>query len=83
MQMISKTLLVSVCTVKAYRGVEIWFHSFLTSTVDGGEWSVSHWLLHPPGKEPLVHIEREAAWALEIFGPFVEKTKPIALISDF
>jgi len=24
--------------MKAYRGVRVWLHSFLTSTLDGGEW---------------------------------------------
>jgi hypothetical protein len=28
-------------TVKAYGGGEVWFHTFLTSAFDGGEWSVS------------------------------------------
>jgi len=69
--------------VKVYRGVEVEFHSFLTSAGDGGEWSVSHWLLHPPGKEPLVRIELEAGWALKMVCPFLEKTKSITLNSDF
>jgi hypothetical protein len=34
------------------------FHSFLTSTLDGGEWSPSH----PLEKQPLVSIEGEARW---------------------
>jgi hypothetical protein len=30
-----------VKSVKVYEGVELWRHSFLTSAVDGGEWSVA------------------------------------------
>jgi len=69
--------------VKAYRGVEVEFHSFLTSAGDGGELSVSHWLLHPSRKEPLVCIDLEAGWALEVVCPFLKKTKSIILNSDF
>ena len=28
--------------MKTYRGTEAWFHSLLTSALDGGEWSTSH-----------------------------------------
>jgi hypothetical protein len=27
--------------MEAYWGMEVWFHTFLTSALDGGEWSVS------------------------------------------
>jgi hypothetical protein len=27
--------------MKMYWGVEVWFHTFLTSAPDGGEWSAS------------------------------------------
>jgi hypothetical protein len=30
--------IVAVHAVKAYRGAELWLHSFLTSAPDGGEW---------------------------------------------
>jgi hypothetical protein len=28
--------------MKMYWGVEVWLHAFLTSSLDGGEWSASH-----------------------------------------
>jgi len=31
-----------VCTMNAYRGVQVYCHLFLTSALDGGEWSASH-----------------------------------------
>jgi hypothetical protein len=40
--------------------------SFLTSTLDGGEWSASRpGRALPPRKEPPVPIEQEAGWAPE------------------
>jgi hypothetical protein len=33
---------VPVFDIKAYRGVKKWFHAFLTSALDGCEWSPSH-----------------------------------------
>ena len=32
---------ISSLRVKAYEGAEVYLHSFLTSALDGGEWSVS------------------------------------------
>jgi hypothetical protein len=41
-------------------------YSFLTSAVDGGQWSASrHGLALPPGKGPPVPIVQEAVWAPE------------------
>jgi len=37
----------------------------------------------PPGKEPFVHTELEAGWALGMLCPLLEKIKSIALNSDF
>jgi hypothetical protein len=41
---------------KAYWGVEVSLHAFLTSALDGGEWSVSRPGRFTPGKELLVPI---------------------------
>jgi hypothetical protein len=42
-------------------------YSFLTSTLDGGEWSASHpGRTLPPGKGPPVAIVQEAGWASEL-----------------
>jgi hypothetical protein len=35
--------------MKAYRGVDIQIHVFLTSTLDGGEWSASRLSRFTPG----------------------------------
>jgi hypothetical protein len=43
--------------------VEVWLHEFLTSALDGGEWSSSRPALSP-GKEALVTTGEEAGWAL-------------------
>jgi len=41
-------------------------YTFMTSVLDGGEWSVSHpGHALPLGKGPLVHIVQVAGWAPE------------------
>jgi len=45
--------------VKIYWGVEVWVHAFLTSVLDGGEWSASnpsHFT--PKGKNPWYPLDR-------------------------
>jgi len=42
--------------VKAYGGMEVWLHVFLTSALDGDEWSASRPSRFTPGKEPPVPI---------------------------
>jgi hypothetical protein len=45
------------------------FYSFLTSTLDGGEWSASRpGRALPSGKEPPVLIVQEAGWSPEPSG---------------
>jgi hypothetical protein len=36
--------------MKKYVGVEIYFHTFLTSILDGSEWSASHQGIFTPGE---------------------------------
>jgi len=36
-------------SMKIYEGVEVYFQAFLTSALDGGEWSSSHPGLFAPG----------------------------------
>jgi hypothetical protein len=48
--------------MKAKRGVEVYLHSFLTSSEDGGEWLISRPGRVTPGKNP-VAIEQEDGWA--------------------
>lgn len=51
---------VHVQDMKEYEEVEIHFHSFLTSVLDGRKWSASRSGLLNPGKFPLVPIEWKA-----------------------
>jgi hypothetical protein len=44
--------------MKTYWGVDVQLHSFLTSKLDGVEWSVSRPGRLTPGKEPLVPLDR-------------------------
>jgi hypothetical protein len=39
--------------MKMYWGVEVHFHAFLTSALDGGEWSALHSDRFTPGERPL------------------------------
>jgi hypothetical protein len=43
-----------VLAMNMYWGVEIYVHEFLTSALDGGEWSASHPAALPSGKEHLL-----------------------------
>jgi hypothetical protein len=52
--------------MKAYGGVDVQTHVFLTSALAVGEWSASRPRpLYPQGKEPPVPIGQEAGWAPE------------------
>jgi hypothetical protein len=48
----------SANAIKTYRGVEARLHSFLTSAVDGDEWSASRPGRFDPGKEPRYPFNR-------------------------
>jgi hypothetical protein len=52
--------------MKAYRGIEVCLHSFLTSAIDGGECSASCCGQFIPGERALVPIEQGAWWAPEL-----------------
>jgi hypothetical protein len=49
--------------MKAYGGVEVELHIFLTSTLDGDEWSASRPGSFTPGDAAPVPIVLEAGWA--------------------
>jgi hypothetical protein len=51
--------------MKVYGGVDVYTHIFLTSAVDGGEWSASRPARFTPGKEPSVPTRWEAGWTPE------------------
>jgi len=61
----------SLCLTKynamtTYGGVEVYFHTFLTSILDGGEWSQLHFpAALSPGKETPVSVRYVAGWAPE------------------
>jgi hypothetical protein len=44
--------------MKAYEGVEeVWLHEFLTTVLDGDEWSASHvYRLTPGERAPLTYV---------------------------
>jgi hypothetical protein len=46
--------------------VKIQLHAFLTSTLDGCEWSTSNLAASSLEKEPLVVSEQEAEWTKEL-----------------
>jgi hypothetical protein len=53
-------------SMKMCLGVEVQLHAFLTSELDGDEWSASRpGRFNPPRKEPLIPIGQEAGWAPE------------------
>jgi uncharacterized membrane protein len=51
---------VPVHVIKAYDGMEVQFHSFLSSAVDRSEWSVSCLATLPRQKEPVVPTAQKA-----------------------
>ena len=52
-------------TAKAYRGVDVWLHWFLTSSLGGSECASWHLAVWTPAKSPSVIFEYKARWALE------------------
>jgi hypothetical protein len=51
--------------MKTHRGTEVQLHEYLTSALDGGEWSASHSGRFTPGEKATVPTEQEAGWAPE------------------
>jgi len=58
--------------MKAYWRVEVQFHAFLTSTLDGDEWSAS-----PPGKEPRHPLDRRLDGAHSQTGRGDDNSQPL------
>jgi hypothetical protein len=58
-------------------------YSFLTSALEGGEWSASHHSCDlPQGKEPPVPIVQEAGWAPELVWTQRLEEKSSASVGD-
>jgi hypothetical protein len=57
--------LTNYIAMKTYVGVEVQLHSFLTSALDGSEWSASQPGRFPPGKSPTLPIGYGTGWAIE------------------
>jgi hypothetical protein len=53
----------STTPLRRIGGVEGYLHAFLTSEIDGGEWSASRPGRFTPGKKPFVSNGEEAGWA--------------------
>ena len=51
--------------MKAYVGAELQLYLFLTTTINGGEWSASRSSSITPGKTPHLPSKKEAEWASE------------------
>ena len=61
-----KDKIIRVDAIKAYVGVEEQLHSFfLTSALDGGEWSALRTGRSTPGKVSSIPFKQEAGWAPE------------------
>jgi len=48
--------------MKAYWGVEVYLHAFVTSTLDGGEWSASRAGRLTPEKKPRYPLDTRLGW---------------------
>jgi hypothetical protein len=57
--------LIKQYAMKAYGGMDIEIHIFLSSALAGGQWSDSRLFRFTPGKEPPVPIGWEDRWAPE------------------
>ena len=58
-----KKVKLTVCAWRHLEGVEVYLYFFLSSALDGGEWSAWWLSLFSPGKEFLVSTEQEAGSA--------------------
>jgi hypothetical protein len=56
--------------MKAYKGSRLWLHSYLTSALNGCEWSTSRLGHFTPGKTVLLPMELKACSSQELFWTF-------------
>ena len=69
--------------MKAYEGGAVWLHSFLTSALDGDEWSTSRRGRFTPGEIALVTIEWKAGWATMPVWTFCRTAKSVSFPRRF
>jgi hypothetical protein len=67
--------------MKAYGGSDVWSHVFLTSTLDGGEWSASR-PGHFPPREMTPGTHWIGSWVCPRTGPDDVEKKKILLYGD-
>jgi hypothetical protein len=68
------------CWFRHIGGIEVYFHSFLTSVLDSGEWSTSRPGRFTPGKEPRYLLNRRLGGSRSQSGHFGEKKKLLPTI---
>jgi len=67
--------------IKTFGAVEVQPHTFLTSALDGGEWSVSHSHRSTPWVQLRYPLDRSLGVTQSLFGRGGEENKPIISVA--
>jgi len=71
-------ILIKNHAIKTCEGVEVKLRAFLTTTLDGGEWSASGFDSLVLGKKPLIPVGEEACWTPQpVWTRWLEKPQPL------